>query len=247
MTLFLHFLAGGSAFVLGMVALSATKGSGLHRTSGIWFVYAMLVMSAAGVMMASLRGVAPAVNIPAGLLTAYFVVTGLTTLGPRSARSRFLDLAAMIVAFGVGLASLALGLQALAGRVTMSRLTAVSFVVLGVVALLAAASDLRIDWRAGGLGGASRLARHLWRMCFALLVAATAFFVGQPNVFPKALRRLPLLALPVLLVLAVMLYWLWRVRIKGGYRAVIGVPDRPSTRLYFCADPHPPTALEEAP
>ena len=244
MTLFLHILAGGSALVLGMVALSATKGSGLHRTSGIWFVYAMLVMSAAGVMMASLRGVAPAVNIPAGLLTAYFVVTGLTTLGPRSARSRFLDLAAMIVAFGVGLASLALGLQALAGRVTMSRLTAVSFVVLGVVALLAAASDLRM-MRAGGLGGASRLARHLWRMCFALLVAATAFFVGQPNVFPKALRRLPLLALPVLLVLAVMLYWLWRVRIKGGYPAVIGVPDR--RRPIYFAPTAPASASEEAP
>ena len=243
MTLLVHILAGGSALVLGVVALSATKGAGLHRKSGILFVYAMLIMSVAGVMMASLRGAAPAVNIPAGLLTAYLVVTGLTTLRPRSARSRFLDLAAMIVAFGVGLTSLALGLHALAGGVTTNRLPGVAFVVFGVVGLLAGASDLRM-MRAGGLGGASRLARHLWRMCFALLIAATAFFLGQPNVFPKALRRLPLLALPVLALLLVMLYWLWRVRIKGGYRAVIGVP---APTRYTARRLHRAPVLKETP
>jgi uncharacterized membrane protein len=222
MTLLVHIVAGGFVLVLGAIALSATKGGPLHRRSGILFVYAMLTMAIAGVMMAPLRGVAPAVNIPAGLLTAYLVITALTTLRPRSAGSRLVDLGAMLVAFAVGLTSLAFGLEALA--VKRNWMTAFPFLLFGVVGLLAAASDLRL-LRSDGLGGAARLARHLWRMCFALFIAATAFFLGQPGAFPKALRSPALLGLPVLMVLVILLYWLWRVRIKGGYRAVIGIPE----------------------
>jgi peptidoglycan/LPS O-acetylase OafA/YrhL len=75
--------------------------------------------------------------------------------------------------------------------------------------------------RAGGLRGASRLARHLWRMCFALFIAALSFFLGQSDEIPEPLRILPLLALPVLMVLVTMLYWLWRVRRRRpGVRAL---------------------------
>jgi hypothetical protein len=160
------------------------------------------------------------------LLTAYLVITALTTLRPRSAGSRRVDLIAMLVAFTMGLTSLGFGLGALA--VKGNWVPAFSFLLFGVVGLLAAASDLRM-MRSDGLGGAARIARHLWRMCFALFIAAMAFFLGQPGVFPKALRSLVLLSLPVLAVLLIMLYWLWRVRIKGGYRAVIGV-ERPRSR-----------------
>jgi hypothetical protein len=62
-------------------------------------------------------------------------------------------------------------------------------------------------------------------MCFALFIATMAFFLGQANVFPKALRIPALLAVPVLAVLLCMLYWLWRVHIRGGYRAVIGLQE----------------------
>jgi uncharacterized membrane protein len=223
-TLLVHILAGALGLVLGAVALSATKGARLHRKSGILFVYAMLTMSVSGIMMAPLRGTAPAVNLPAGLLTAYLVITGLTALRPRTTGSRLLELAAMLVAFAVGLINLAFGLDALASGVKRSWIPAFPFLMFGVIGLLAGASDLRM-LRSGGLGGASRLARHLWRMCFALFVAAMAFFIGQADVFPKAIRNPALLALPLLVVLFCMVYWLWRVRIKGGYRAVIGVQE----------------------
>jgi len=228
--LLVHIVAGGFALVLGAIALSATKGGTLHRRSGILFVYTMLAMAVAGVMMAPLRGVAPAVNIPAGLLTAYFVTTALTALRPRSPASRLLDLIAMVVAFTIGLASLGFGLSALALK--RSWITGLPFLLLGVVALLAAASDLRM-LRSDGLGGAARIGRHLWRMCFALFIAAMAFFIGQPGVFPKALRSPALLGLPVLAVLLIMLYWLWRVRIKGGYRAVIGAGQPRRRNAHF--------------
>ena len=69
------------------------------------------------------------------------------------------------------------------------------------------------------------LRRHLWRMCFALFIAALSFFIGQARVFPKPVRIFPLLALPVLAVLVTMLYWLWRVRVSPAY-TVAAVYDR---------------------
>jgi hypothetical protein len=70
--------------------------------------------------------------------------------------------------------------------------------------------------RAGGLTGAPRLKRHLWRMCLALWIATSSFFLGQAQVFPKAIRGSGVLTIPVLTVLVVMFYWLWRVRRRSG-------------------------------
>jgi ABC-type Fe3+-siderophore transport system permease subunit len=49
-------------------------------------------------------------------------------------------------------------------------------------------------------------------MCFALLIAAGSFFVGQAHTFPEALRQPALLAVPVLVPLLAMPYWVWRLR-----------------------------------
>jgi cobalamin synthase len=66
------------------------------------------------------------------------------------------------------------------------------------------------------------VARHLWRMCFALFVAALSFFIGQAKVIPKPIRIYPLLALPVPAVLVTMFYWLWRVRFRRSLRGIVG-------------------------
>ena len=82
--------------------------------------------------------------------------------------------------------------------------------------------------QSGALRGAPRLARHLWRMCFALFIAALSFFIGQAKVIPKPIRVSGLLAIPVLAVLVTMLYWMWRVRVRRSYRYVATAPLRPS-------------------
>ena len=87
------------------------------------------------------------------------------------------------------------------------------FFVFGTVGLLAGIGDVRM-LRVGMLRGAPRLARHLWRMCFALFIASGSFFLGQAKVFPKPIRIIPLLAVPVVAVLVMMVYWLWRIRVK---------------------------------
>jgi hypothetical protein len=49
-----------------------------------------------------------------------------------------------------------------------------------------------------------------------------SFFLGQPQVFPDWLRQSTgLRALPVLLVLAAMVFWLVRVR-RGSFRVASG-------------------------
>ena len=212
-TLLLHILAGGLGLAFGYVALSAAKGAPLHRKSGILFVYAMLAMSVFGMVIAAGRNVEPALNIPAGLLTAYLVVTALITVRAPAAGSRWLDLGLMLLALAVGLTSLTFGVEALANGGKRNGMPAFPFFMFGVVGVLASVSDIRII-RFGALQRAPRLARHLWRMCFALFIAALSFFLGQADVFPKALRIIPLLAMPVLAVLVTMLYWLWRVRLR---------------------------------
>jgi amino acid permease len=88
---------------------------------------------------------------------------------------------------------------------------------LGSVALLAALGDIRM-MLAGGLEGAHRIARHLWRMCFLLFIASGSFFLGQAKVIPKPIRIFPLLAIPALLPLVLLLYWLARVLFTKWYR-----------------------------
>ena len=97
----LHVVGGVVGILSGLVALYAVKGARLHRKSGTIFVYAMLVMSLSGVVMAVGRGGA-ATNITAGLVTAYLVVTSLLTVRPASAGSLRLDRAAMVAAFTIG-------------------------------------------------------------------------------------------------------------------------------------------------
>lgn len=217
-----HIIAGSLGLLSGYTALYVTKGAPLHRRSGMVFVWTMLTMAFAGLLMAALRGVAVVINVPAAVLTAYLVITALLTVQPRPAVQRCLDPALMLVALAVGLIMLAFGLEAIANGGARKGVPAFPFFLFAFVGLLGAALDIRM-MRAGGVRGAVRITRHLWRMCFALFIAALSFFLGQADEFPAALRKPALLALPVLLVLVTMLYWLWRVRIR---RALGGIVDR---------------------
>ena len=125
----------------------------------------------------------------------------------------------MVMAFAVGVACFALAVAALAERTQAGM--AYPLVMFGGVAFAAGAGDLRVI-RAGGVRGAPRLARHLWRMCFALFIASIAFFLGRGRV-PEAIRTPALLASGVLLPIVAMLYWLWRIRGKKKFVDVVGV------------------------
>jgi len=122
--------------------------------------------------------------------------------------------------------------QAIANGGSRNGIPAFPFVMFGVVALLAAIGDIRM-LRTGVLPGSRRIARHLWRMTFALFIASMSFFIGQAKVIPEPLRIRPLLALPVLAVLITMFYWLWRVRARKSEIAVKEKPMRVAVHTAF--------------
>ena len=210
--LIFHILAGAVGIISGFIALYVVKGATVHRKSGMVFVYAMLAMSIIGAAMAAFRNVAPAANTPAGIFTAYLVVTGMATVSPPAFWSRRMDVGLMLLGLTFALTNLGFGLATVAG-VFGERWMRFPFFVFGTVGLLAAIGDIRMI-RSGMLRGAPRLARHLWRMCFALFIASGSFFLGQAKVIPKPIRIVPLLAVPVVAVLVAMLYWLWRLRVR---------------------------------
>jgi predicted permease len=213
MTLALHVVAGAVALAAGFAALAARKGGPAHRRAGRLFALAMLAMSLSGVAIAAVAGVAPAVNVPAGLATAYLVTTAFTTVLERTARLRRLDRFAMCVATVVGIACLWLALTTAAGGGS-NRGFAFPLLGFGIVTALGAVGDrrmLRLE-RGPGVAAAARLPRHLWRMSVALFIAAGSFFLGQADELPQSLRRPLLLAVPVALPLLAMAYWLWRTR-----------------------------------
>jgi len=205
----LHIVAGLIGIASGALALYAMKGAKLHRKSGTIFFYAMLVLSATGAVIAALKG--QRFNAMQGVLTFYLVTTALLTVRHRVQGFHWIDIGATLIALIVGFYDITLGIEALnRPKGTLDGVPAAAIFIFSAVALLAAAGDVRM-MLARGLQGGHRLARHLWRMCFALFIAAGSLFLGQTQVFPEALRKPGLLAIPVLLVLLLMLYWLGRV------------------------------------
>src|SRR3954471_12031110 len=218
MLLPIHIAAGGLAIVLGAVALFAKKGGTIHRRSGVTFVYAMLVMGTSASMLALRNGLTDG-NVMAAFLTLYFAITALTTVRPASPWTRRINAGALTFALGLALAAIVGGRRAFTsaavspGGVPFRTIGVMSF-VLATVLLVAAIGDARI-MRRGMPRGGPRLARHLWRMCFALFIAAGSFFSIRQRVariLPQPFTTGPMRALPILLLFGAMFYWLWRVR-----------------------------------
>jgi hypothetical protein len=215
LTYAVHIAAGTVGLASGYAALAVVKGATWHRRIGMVFVVSMLVMSLVGALIAATESVVPALNVPAGLMTAYLVFTSLATVRPSLASNRVLTTAMMMLALVVGLFTTTRGVQvAMRGELAFPFFLFTTFAALGV------AGDVGV-LRRGPPAGAKRLARHLWRMCLALFIAALSFFIGQAQVIPEPVRIMPLLALPVLAVLLVMGYWLWRVRFRRSLRGLV--------------------------
>jgi uncharacterized membrane protein len=205
----IHILAGLVSLIAGALALAAAKGSPWHRASGRVFAIAMLVMTSTAVVVAYFLRPNP-VNVMAGGLTFYFVCTAWLAVRRPVAETRVLLTGLMLGALVLSAFAFGLAAEALAapkGRV--GGVPAPPMLMFGVVGLAGALLDARLLW-SGRLEGKARIARHLWRMTFAFWVATASFFLGQAKFFPEPIRKSGLLALPVLLVAGMGVYWLVR-------------------------------------
>lgn len=204
-----HICAGSLGILSGAAAMFLRKGSRRHAWAGRVFVVSMLCMSATGAYRAFVAPDGEAINVLMGLLTFYLVATSWLTARRRAGGTGPLDWAALLVAVAVATGLIRLGM-------TGGSFAVVAF-FFGGVALLAAALDLRMITR-GGVFGAARIARHIWRMCTALYIAVMSFFLGQSQVFPYSVRRTGLLVVPGVLVVVLLIFWLIRVLFTKAYK-----------------------------
>lgn len=219
----IHIIAGATGIISGAIALSALKGANLHRKSGMIFVYAMLLMSASGGVMAMVR--LNRGNVMGGWLAFYMVTTGLLTTKRRVAGVEWLDIAAMLLGVTVGVTGIVFGFQALHSPTgTLDSYPPLLYFIFASIAMLSAAGDVRM-MLAGGLQGRRRIVRHLWRMCYAMFIGTGSFFLGQSKHFPQPIRIIPLLMIPAFLPLALMLIWLVRMSFMQWRRPPAAQPQ----------------------
>jgi hypothetical protein len=214
--LFLHIVAGTLGVLSGFVAVFLRKGSRRHGIVGSVFVVAMLCLSSTGTILAIMKS-QPG-NIVGGTLTFYLVATAWLTARRRDGAPGIFDWGGLLVAAGLAGFELTWGLQAALSPTGMKYdYPPGPFFFMGSVAALAAVGDMRMLVR-GGVAGTQRIARHLWRMCFALFVAAGSIFLARQHLFPAFMRKTGMLLLLSFLPLMLMIFWLVRVRFAQAYK-----------------------------
>jgi uncharacterized membrane protein len=206
-----HIGGGGVAIVAGYGAVSVRKGGRLHRTFGKVFVAAMLAMATVAAALAIF--IQQRSNIAAGILAGYLVATAWLTVKPRSRQTIALERAATLVPVGLAVLFFVWGVEAVRNGGKLEGYASPFYFIFAGIAALFVLLDAKVMLR-GGVAGAQRIARHLWRMCFALFFAAGSFFLGQQKVMPAWMHGSPLLFIPALAPLALMIFWLIRVRMK---------------------------------
>ena len=218
LSLAFHVGTGLTALAAGFLALALRKGGKWHRVGGRVFVVAMI---ATGITATAISLYEGKESFAGGLVTAYLVFTAYTTVKPLPRARRQVDVALMVMAFVFGTLGYVRAVDAF-GRPgsQIEGVPAGMMFFMTTIVMLAAIGDARMVL-AGGITGARRLARHLWRMCFGLFIASGSFLIGQMKFIPEPIRIGPLLGLLAVSPLVMLLYWMWRVRLRQNLRGMM--------------------------
>ena len=202
--MWIHIGAGLLALLSGTAAVAARKGGPLHARAGTWFFGAMLVLGITASMLEPFRD--PPGSPVGGLVVCYFVATSWAAARRRDGRPGWFEKLACAAALGLGALTIYGGLN---GATTPAGPGPVF--AIGGLCLLAGLLDLNSILRAP-LRPAQRIARHLWRMCFAFFIATGSFFLGQQDILPAAVRGSPILFVLAFAPFGIMAFWLVRIR-----------------------------------
>ena len=212
--LYLHIAGGFASLASGAVALLSRKGERLHRAAGTVFFASMLLVAVIGGVVAPF--LPQRIASIAGALAFYLVASAWLTVRRPEGRAGRTEVAALVFALGVAAGGFILGRMAqLSPGGELEGLPYQPAYVFAALAALGAAFDVKVVL-AGGISGRRRIARHVWRMCVALLIA-TLSFTGQPRAFPPEWRGSPWLFAPIVVVLALSIFWLVRARFTRAF------------------------------
>jgi len=227
--LIFHICAGTVGLLSGTAAMIFRKGSRGHVLAGRVFVASMLSMGAAAVYLAIVRHQPN--NIGGGILTVYLIGTAWLTARRGDRETSRFDWVALLIPLAIGVLTWVNGVKVVrSGASSQDGVPVGMSFFMGSVCLLAAAGDVRM-LVGGGVSGAKRIARHLWRMCFGLFIAAGSFFMGPSNRplrllsavgigkhLPPAFFSTSLYLVLTLLPLVLLIFWLVRVRFTNAYK-----------------------------
>src|SRR5579863_2052008 len=233
--LIFHICAGTVGLLSGTVAIIFRKGSRGHVLAGRVFVVSMLCMAVGAVYLAIVRNQPN--NIGGGILTFYLIGTAWLTARRRDGETSRFDWVALLIPLAIGVLTWVNGVNVVRGGASSQDGVPVGMTFfMGSVCLLAAAGDVRM-LVGRGVSGAKRIARHLWRMCFGLFIAAGSFFMGPSNRplrllsavgigqhLPSALFSMGLYLALSMLPLVLLIFWLARVRITNAFKAKSAPP-----------------------
>jgi hypothetical protein len=229
----LHIGGGTIGLFSGTVAAFVRKGGKLHRRAGNVFTASMLVMAVFAVYLAI---VIPGqmVNLFIGTFAFYLVGTAWLTAWRRPGTTGFAEkiglavVLCLLLPFGILSFDMLTGLPLpFKSAVPIEGPVLVALYVFTLVIAIAAIADVKVMF-AGGISGAPRLARHLWRMCLGLTMAAgSAFTNGLPRLLPGPMHVRPIFLAPQFVFLGLLVFWMVRVRFTGWFRrnAVTGVAN----------------------
>lgn len=225
--LILHICTGIIGVFSGFMALFVRKGSRLHKRSGDVFVISMMIMGASGALAAFLKS--QRFNVFAGAFTFYLVATAFLTVRTSTRATRRVQTTLTLIALALGATAFVFAWQAAhAGKVVKPG-SWVGYVIFGLIASSSAGGDVRMLIR-GGYSGVQRLTRHIWRMGFGLFIAGGSFFLGtagdpvmrksglRATLFPKEIRAMHLPDVPVIIIVVLTIFWLFRIRFSKTYK-----------------------------
>jgi len=218
LSLAFHVGTGLVALAAGFLAITARKGGKWHRRSGLVFVYTMI---ATGITAAGIAAYEGKPTVIGGALTAYLVLTAWTAVKPLPGVTRRVEIALVALAFLLAAAEYTFAFTAL-GRPGnhIDGVPAGMMFFMATIVLLAAIGDVRMI-RAGGIQGSRRIARHLWRMSYGLFIASGSFLLGQMKFIPESIRIVRVIFALALSPLVLLLYWMWRVRLKRNLHGLM--------------------------
>ena len=173
----IHIGGGILGLTSGAAAMSFRKGSPRHVLAGKIFVFSMLIMSLGAIYLGTLKH-QPG-NIGGGIFTFYLILTAWLTARRTDGQTSKFDWLALLIPLLLGITTYISGVEKIRSPLPPSDgvPAGINF-FMGSVMMLAAAGDLRMLVR-GGVLGARRIPRHLWRMCFGLFIATGSFFLVQ--------------------------------------------------------------------
>lgn len=166
-------------------------------------------------MTAAVIGAKDAGNFVAGALTIYAVATGWATARHQEKTAGLFEGVAGVIALACALGGYwSAYLISVGAKAADNPYIVTATIIISSVMALAALGDFSVVLRRG-LSGRQRIARHLWRVCFGLVIAVGSFAAQGARILPDWFPGGQAILASLGLVIATMAFWLVRVLFTG--------------------------------